>query len=218
MKRARPERRRRPSPSRRCLAAPVPKEMTMCASPSDHAAGLSREAVVWAYRLLLDREPESEAVIEQHRRHPDIQTLRDVFLGSDEFRLRKIHEFKQNGPLSWLSGRWVAAPVLGGSYLIWIDLGDAYVSLGCLLDNYEPAVYSVSFAAISGYGVRYGLRIILKAELVLNFDPVIGLDIERPSARYANQAIFLLNLEVAIDWMRFYNQLLVHLTPASTYR
>jgi hypothetical protein len=29
---------------------------------SDHRGGLTREHVVWAYRLLLDRDPESEDV------------------------------------------------------------------------------------------------------------------------------------------------------------
>jgi len=29
----------------------------------DHPGGLTREHVVWAYRLLLDRDPESEDVI-----------------------------------------------------------------------------------------------------------------------------------------------------------
>lgn len=90
---------------------------------------LPREAVVWAYRLFLGREPESEAVIEAYQHVESIDTLRQAFLASDEF-------FCVSGA-SWFRNAWVAAPVMGGRYLMWIDLGDRYVSLGCLLDRYE---------------------------------------------------------------------------------
>jgi FkbM family methyltransferase len=50
-------------------------------------AGLTREAIVWAYRLFLGREPESEAVVaEKQARCPDLATLRDDFLEADEYR------------------------------------------------------------------------------------------------------------------------------------
>jgi hypothetical protein len=46
-----------------------------------------REAVVWAYRLLLGREPESEAVIAHHvARENSIHGVRKTFLESPEFR------------------------------------------------------------------------------------------------------------------------------------
>lgn len=45
------------------------------------------DAVTWAYRLFLAREPESEAVIAEHMASsPELATLRDVFVGSAEFR------------------------------------------------------------------------------------------------------------------------------------
>ena len=37
---------------------------------------VSRDAVIWGYRLILGREPESEAAIEAHIRLPDIVYLR----------------------------------------------------------------------------------------------------------------------------------------------
>ena len=47
----------------------------------------TEEAVVWAYRLLLGREPETTAVIAEHvANSPQLGTLRDVFVGSGEFR------------------------------------------------------------------------------------------------------------------------------------
>jgi SAM-dependent methyltransferase len=46
---------------------------------------VSREEVVWAYRLILGREPESEAVVEATMAASDWGQLRSAFLGSPEF-------------------------------------------------------------------------------------------------------------------------------------
>ena len=46
------------------------------------------DAVRWAYRLLLDREPESEAVVQNYAETPDVATLRNIFLNSDEYRAK----------------------------------------------------------------------------------------------------------------------------------
>lgn len=43
-----------------------------------------REAVVWAYRLLLDREPDSEAAIEENESASLAQLVAEM-LASDEF-------------------------------------------------------------------------------------------------------------------------------------
>jgi len=49
--------------------------------------GLTREAVVWAYRLYLDREPESDQVIDEHlRKCASTEQLRANFIYSTEFR------------------------------------------------------------------------------------------------------------------------------------
>jgi hypothetical protein len=48
---------------------------------------VTREAVVWAYRLLLNREPESEQVITEHQEAADISALSQRFLRSDEYLL-----------------------------------------------------------------------------------------------------------------------------------
>jgi SAM-dependent methyltransferase len=50
------------------------------------AAGVSRESVVWAYRLLLGREPESDEAIATHLGAADRQALVRAFVASDEFR------------------------------------------------------------------------------------------------------------------------------------
>jgi SAM-dependent methyltransferase len=46
------------------------------------------EAVVWAYRLLLGREPESNNVIQDHAQAESLGRLREDFLSSQEFSLR----------------------------------------------------------------------------------------------------------------------------------
>lgn len=56
-------------------------------SSSNPSAALTRDDVIAAYRLYLDREPESEAVIEEHlRKCSSPQALRDNFIYSTEFR------------------------------------------------------------------------------------------------------------------------------------
>ncbi|MGO1118443.1 class I SAM-dependent methyltransferase [Rhodovibrionaceae bacterium A322] len=47
---------------------------------------LSREAVIWAYRLLLGREPENEVVIQEKLDNTDnLAQLRDAMMNSEEF-------------------------------------------------------------------------------------------------------------------------------------
>jgi SAM-dependent methyltransferase len=49
----------------------------------------TREAVTWAYRLFLGREPENAEVVAEHiASSPEISVLRDVFIDSGEFRSR----------------------------------------------------------------------------------------------------------------------------------
>lgn len=49
---------------------------------------LTRDEVIWAYRILLDREPESEAAIESNMVHQDMPSLRAAFFSSPEFNAR----------------------------------------------------------------------------------------------------------------------------------
>ena len=49
---------------------------------------LNKDAMIWAYRLFLDRDPENEAVIEDKLNHlSDTQSLRREFLGCEEYQL-----------------------------------------------------------------------------------------------------------------------------------
>jgi len=91
---------------------------------------ITRDAVTWGYRLILGREPESESVVDAHASIKDIETFRKVLFNSIEFARSNL--------TARLPSRWVAAPVMDGRRLIWVDLSDSFVSRGCLFDNYEP--------------------------------------------------------------------------------
>ncbi|MBV9862611.1 MAG: FkbM family methyltransferase [Alphaproteobacteria bacterium] len=92
---------------------------------------ITREAAIWGYRLILGREPEDQAVIDDAMTAADLEAYRQ--------RLFSSAEFAQNNLGVGLPSRWVAAPIMGGRRLIWILLSDRFVSRGCLFDDYEPA-------------------------------------------------------------------------------
>jgi hypothetical protein len=46
---------------------------------------VTREEVIWCYRCILGREPESEAVVEAKLKHKNFAEMREVFLSSSEF-------------------------------------------------------------------------------------------------------------------------------------
>lgn len=57
--------------------------------PPLEQAPATDEAAVWAYRLILGREPESDAIVHDHVQHSDsLQALRERFLGCPEFTQR----------------------------------------------------------------------------------------------------------------------------------
>lgn len=98
---------------------------------------VTRDEVLWAFRYCLGREPESEEAIAAHLHHADWKALRAVFFSCDEYRCSALI----NGALGVAGDRaskWVLAPVMGGTRHLWLDLGDRFVSRGCLWDNYEP--------------------------------------------------------------------------------
>lgn len=92
---------------------------------------ITPDAVTWGYRFILGREPESQSVIERHAQVKDVETFRKNLFNSVEFAQQNL--------TARLPSRWVAAPVMRGERLIWIDLSDSFVSRGCLFDDYEPA-------------------------------------------------------------------------------
>lgn len=87
---------------------------------------VTRENVISAYRLLLNRDPENEEAIEGHVGAPDMATLRQIFMSSPEYRALN----------AFLEG-WMVAPVFDDSRLLWVNMQDRHVSAHCIAGNYE---------------------------------------------------------------------------------
>lgn len=88
---------------------------------------VTREEVVSAYHYLLNREPESETAVREHQTAADWQQVRRNFMGSEEYRY-----------ISGYLDRWIIAPVFDDSLLLWVNMQDKYVSIHCVMNNYEP--------------------------------------------------------------------------------
>lgn len=87
------------------------------------------------YRSLLDREPDPDgeaSFVSSMKAGVTLGTLIGNMIRSPEF-LRRI----QANHLTFDAFKPICT-LLDGRLRLWIDLHDAHVSLGCLMDNYEP--------------------------------------------------------------------------------
>ena len=99
-----------------------------------HPGGLTREHVVWAYRLLLDREPENEGVIgPKLAGSSNTRELRNHLMTSGEFRDRNPDFARANNRtvvITELSG--AGAPVR-----LFVDLSDHVIGLNIIRGSFE---------------------------------------------------------------------------------
>lgn len=94
---------------------------------------LTRQHVLWAYRLFLNRDPESNAAICQKLEvHTTSRGLRDDFLSSPEFKSVYPHGFD-----FFDSTRNVVIKELDSGPRIFIDLSDCIIGLNVLRGSYE---------------------------------------------------------------------------------
>lgn len=107
--------------SRRLLAATEPEE--------NH---ITKEHVIWAYRILLDREPEGEAVIaEKLNAWRTTRELRVDILISPEFH--------SNSPdLAATNERNIVIKEFDNRLRLFIDLSDRVIGLNIIRGRYEP--------------------------------------------------------------------------------
>jgi FkbM family methyltransferase len=100
---------------------------------SDHPGGLTREHVVWAYRLLLDRDPESEDVIgPKLAGSRNTRDLRHHLITSAEFRDKNrdyAHTNRSTVVIKELDGP--------GSVRLFVDLADHVIGLSIIRGHYE---------------------------------------------------------------------------------
>ena len=99
-----------------------------------HQGGLTREHVVWAYRLLLDRDPESEDVIAPKLAGSrDTRELRHHLITSAEFR-------DKNRDYAHTNDRTVVIKELDtpdGPVRLFVDLADHVIGLNIIRGQYE---------------------------------------------------------------------------------
>src|SRR5437588_7903868 len=96
-----------------------------------HPGGLTREHVVWAYRLLLDRDPESEDVVgPKLAGSRDTSELRRHLMTSAEFLAKNPDFAHTNDPTV------VIKEVVPGVRLF-VDLSDHVIGLNIVRGHYE---------------------------------------------------------------------------------
>ena len=97
----------------------------------DHPGGLTREHVVWAYRLLLDRDPESEDVIAPKLAGSrDTRELRHHLMTSAEFQ-------EKNRDYAHTNDSTVVIKELEGGVRLFVDLSDHVIGLNIVRGQYE---------------------------------------------------------------------------------
>jgi FkbM family methyltransferase len=102
---------------------------------TDHPGGLTRDHVVWAYRLLLDRDPENEDVIgPKLAGSRDTRELRHHLMTSAEFQ-------DKNRDYAHTNDRTLVIKELDGpgSTRLFVDLSDHVIGLSIVRGQYESA-------------------------------------------------------------------------------
>ncbi len=97
----------------------------------DHPGGLTRDHVVWAYRLLLDRDPENEDVIgPKLAGSRDTKELRGHLMTSAEFQ-------EKNRDYAHMNDRTLVIKELDGGVRLFVDLSDHVIGLNIVRGRYE---------------------------------------------------------------------------------
>ena len=92
---------------------------------------LTREHVIWGYRLFLDREPENESVIEEKiATNRGTRQLRTNFMLSPEFG-------KNNPDLTLFNDRNIVIKELDGKLRLFVDTSDVVIGWGIIRGKYE---------------------------------------------------------------------------------
>jgi FkbM family methyltransferase len=95
--------------------------------------GLTRDHIIWAYRILLDRDPENEAVIlPKMKGYRTTRELRSDMVTSDEFR-DKNRDFAQTNE------RNVVIKELESGVRLFVDLADHAIGLNIIRGRFEAA-------------------------------------------------------------------------------
>lgn len=101
-------------------------------NPRGSPAGIHRDDVRWAYRLLLDREPGEGEIERMLAAASSIVDLRRVLLSSEEFRQKNPID------LAFTSEQSIVLKEIGPGLRLFLDLSDVEIGLNVARDRYEP--------------------------------------------------------------------------------
>src|SRR5512134_1152970 len=95
--------------------------------------GLSREHVVWAYRILLDRDPESEAVVlPKMRAYDTTRQLRADIVTSREYA-------DKNPDFARTNTRTIVIREIADGLRLFVDLSDHAIGLPIVRGQFEAS-------------------------------------------------------------------------------
>ena len=164
--------------SRRPTGATPPPPSPPDPPRADAPAGaLTRDHVVWAYRLLLDRDPETEdAILPKLRGCPTTRQLRAELMNSAEFREKNPDYAHTNAPTV------VIRPFESGVRLC-VDLSDHVIGLPIVRGEYEhealqfvqrslrPGQHALDIGAHIGFFAMHMAAVVGPAGSVTAFEP-----------------------------------------------
>jgi len=101
-----------------------------------NGAPQARDYVLWAYRLLLGREPEDPENLESHIYARDRRRLVEEFLNSAEFRLGE-YRIDNEPPILPEAVKYFLTELADG-LRFWVNLRDEHVSRGIIAGMWEP--------------------------------------------------------------------------------
>ena len=135
---------------------------------------VTKDHVTWSYRLLLEREPESDSVIEEKLKCGSVRSLVDDFIQSSEFQ-------KSHPSVCMVQNQWVMIEHALG-FRIWLNLADLAVSGGIMRNEFEIA--EVSFVhryvetgdSVIDIGANLGFFSLLCSKLVGSDGLVLGFE------------------------------------------
>lgn len=99
---------------------------------STFSTELTRDDVIWAFRIILEREPESEeAVTGRVANYSTIKQLRSELLSTPEYRL------KNPDAIPFANQRNIVIKELDGGLRLFVDLSDVVIGLNIVRGSYE---------------------------------------------------------------------------------
>lgn len=164
---------------------------------------LTKEHVAWAYRLFLDREPESEqAVRDKLRAWTTTQDLRRDFLISPEFRERNPSS------AGYLIAPTVVLAELPDGSRLFVDLSDVAIGLNVARGLYEPSETAFVKSAVRpgqsviDVGANIGYYSVLMASLVGSTGHVAAYEPLEGNARLLERSVAENELEKVVSLRR----------------